>query len=83
MKWKQIIIGGIIVGFIIMLIDIILGGLIKFIWPYDIFELGGMRKINHPIMLFFFVHPWVLGFTLTFVYSYFGKALDGNYITKG
>jgi len=31
MKWKQIIIGGIIIGFIIMLIDIILGGLIKFI----------------------------------------------------
>jgi len=83
MKWKQIIIGGIIVGFIIILIDIILGELIQFIWPYDILELGGMRKIDDPIMLLFFVHPWVFSFALTFVYSFFEKALDGNYITKG
>ncbi|MBE3122354.1 MAG: hypothetical protein IMZ53_14210 [Thermoplasmata archaeon] len=83
MKWKEIIVGGILVGFVIVFVDIILGGLIQFIWSYDIFKLGGMRKIDDPIMLLFFVHPWVLSFMLTFVYSYFGKALDGNYITKG
>ena len=83
MKWKQIIVGGLIVGFIIMLIDIIIGGVFQLIWPYNIFELGGIRKIDDPIMLMFFIHPWVLGFALTFVYSYFSKALNGNYITKG
>ena len=83
MKWKEIIVGGIIVGFIIMLIDIIIGGIFQFILPYDIFKLGGMRKIDDPIMLLFFIHPWVLSFTLSFVYSYFEKALNGNYIAKG
>ena len=83
MKWKEIIVGGIIVGLIIMLIDIIIGGIFQFILPYDIFKLGGMRKIDDPIMLLFFIHPWVLSFTLSFVYSYFEKALNGNYIAKG
>ena len=56
-KFKQIIIGGIITGFIIIFIDIILGGLIQFIWSYDIFKLSGMRKIDDPLMVLFFVHP--------------------------
>lgn len=83
MKWKQIIMGGLIVGFIIMVIDIVIGGIFRLFLPYDIFELGGMRKISDPIMLLFFVHPWVLSFILSFVYSHFGKALNGNYIAKG
>jgi hypothetical protein len=83
MKWKGIIVGGIIAGFVIVIIDIIIGRFIQSIWPYDIFELGGMRKIDDPVMLLFFVHPWVLGFSLSFVYSYFGQALNGNYIAKG
>jgi hypothetical protein len=83
MKCKEIIVGGIIVGFMIMLIDIIIGGIFQLVLPYDIFELGGMRTIDDPIMLLFFIHPWVLSFTLSFVYSYFEKTLDGNYITKG
>ena len=68
MKWKEIIVGGIIVGFIIMLIDIIIGGIFQLIFPYNIFELGGMRKIDDPIMFLFFIHPWVLSFALSFVY---------------
>ena len=83
MKWKQIIVAGFIVGFIIMLIDIVIGGIFQRILPYDIFELGGMRTIDDPIMMLFFIHPWVLGFSLSFVYSYIGKALNGNYIAKG
>ena len=83
MKWKQIIAAGLIVGFIIMVIDIVIGGIFQIILPYNIFELGGMRKIDDPIMLLFFIHPWVLSFTLSFVYSHFGKSLNGNYIAKG
>ena len=83
MKWKGIIVGGIIAGFVIVIIDIIIGGFIQSIWPYDIFELGGMRKIDDPVMLLFFIHPWILSFALSLVYSYFGKAFNGNYITKG
>ena len=83
MKWKQIIVAGFIVGFIIMLIDIVIGGIFQLILPYDIFELGGMRTIDNPIMMLFFIHPWILGFSLSFVYSYIVKALNGNYIAKG
>ena len=83
MKLKQIIVAGFIVGFIIILIDIVIGGIFQLILPYDIFELGGMRTIDDPIMMLFFIHPWILGFSLSFVYSYFGKALNGNYIAQG
>ena len=83
MKWKQIIVAGLIVGFIIIVIDIVIGGILQTILPYNIFQFGGMRTIDDPIMMLFFIHPWVLSFTLSFVYSHFGKSLNGNYITKG
>ena len=83
MKWKQILIGGVLAGIIIEIVNIIFNSLIQLIWAYNVFELGGMRTIDDPIMILFFVYPWILGFALAYIYSYFGKALDGNYIAKG
>ena len=83
MKWKQILIGGVLAGIIIEIVDIIFNSLIQLIWAYNVFELVGMRTIDDPIMILFFVYPWILGFALAYIYSYFGKTLDGNYIAKG
>ena len=83
MKWKQIIVGGIVSGIVILIIDLIFSWLTQTIWQYNVLELSGMRTIDDPIAILFFVYPWVLGFALSIVYSHLGKALNGNSISKG
>lgn len=83
MKLKQILIGGVLAGIVIEVISMTVSWLAQSIWNYDVLELAGMRTINDPVSILFFVYPWVLGFALVCVYSYFEKALEGNYIAKG
>ena len=82
-KLKQVLISGVIVGFVIESVDIVFNWLIQFIWPYNVLELGGMRTLDDPVMFLFFVYPWVLGFALAYVFLYFEKTLEGDYIVKG
>ena len=83
MKIKQILVGGILSGTGILAISIIFSWLTQNIWQYDVLELAGMRSIDDPICILYFVYPWVLGFSLSFVYPYFEKGLEGKSITKG
>jgi len=83
MKLKQILIAGILAGIVIEVISMAFSWLAQSIWNYDVLKLAGMRTINDPVSILFFVYPWVLGFALVCVYSYFEKALEGNYVTKG
>jgi hypothetical protein len=83
MKLKQILIGGILAGIVIEVISMGFSWLAQSIWNYDVLKLAGMRTINDPVSILFFVYPWVLGFALVCVYSYFEKALEGNYFAKG
>ena len=38
--------------------------------PYNILELGGMRAVEDPLMMLFFVSPWVTSFAMAIVYSF-------------
>jgi len=83
MKIKQILIGGILSGTGILAVSIIFSWLTQNIWQYDILGLTGMRSIDDPICILYFVYPWVLGFALSFAYPYFEKGLDGKSIAIG
>lgn len=83
MKIKQILVGGILSGIGIFIVSWIFSLLTQNIWQYNVMELAGMRSIDDPICILYFVYPWVLGFILSFAYPYFVKGLDGTYITKG
>jgi hypothetical protein len=83
MKWKQIIVGGVVSGIVIIIIDLIFSWLTQAIWQYNVLELSGMRGIDDPIAVLFFVYPWVLGFALCIVYSYLVDNLDENLRLKG
>jgi hypothetical protein len=78
MKGKQIIVGGIIAGILIEVISLVVSWLAQTIGQYNVMELPGMRPIDDPVAILFFVYPWVLGFTLTFVFSYFQKSFEGS-----
>jgi hypothetical protein len=67
---KKIFVSGIAAGIVILLVGSIVNYLVQFVFPYNIFELGGMRSIDDPLMMLFFLHPFVLAFALAVVYSF-------------
>ncbi len=83
MRWKQVVVGGVVSGIVIIIIDLIFSWLTQAICQYNVLELSGMRGIDDPIAVLFFVYPWVLGFALCIVYSYLVDNLDENLRLKG
>lgn len=83
MNWKKIIIAGVTAGFVILIVTNIVNFIVQFIWPYNVLELGGMRSVDEPIMLAFFLHYWVISFTMAILYSFVGQSFKGNFIQKG
>jgi hypothetical protein len=49
-----------------------------------VLNLGGMRSATtDPIMILFFVYPWVLAFAMTCVYLKIEGLLEGDWMAKG
>jgi uncharacterized membrane protein YagU involved in acid resistance len=78
MNVKNILLAGIISGIILEIVMFIGGSLIQLAFPYDIFNLGGMRAIDDPMMVGFFLAPIILGLILALIYAYTKKAYTGT-----
>jgi hypothetical protein len=37
-----------------------------------------MRSVDDPLMAFFFMYPWVIGFTMAIVYPFFTKLVESE-----
>ena len=83
MNGKQVVVGGIVAGFIIFVISWIFSWLTQTLWNYNVLDLAGMRGVDDPLAVLFFVYPWVLGFALSSVYSSIQKAFEGDVLSKG
>ncbi len=83
MDMKKFIFSGLLASIIIFVVWFVAGFLIQQIFPYNVMELGGMRKANDTVMLLFFLHPFVIGFAMALLYQYFGESIMGDYMVKG
>lgn len=80
---RKFLISGILTGIVITIVSTIMNAIISTIWPYNLLSLEGIRSVADPVMILYFLYPWVLGFALVYAYNYIERALKGNYITKG
>ena len=83
MKLKGILLSGFISGLVIFVVSMAVSVLIQLVSPYDVMALGGMRAKEDPLMLLFFLYPWVIGFALAVVYQQVSGALTGTGTQKG
>ena len=83
MKTKGILVSGLVSGLLIFAVGMIVQIAVQIVSPYDVLALGGMRSKEDPLMLLFFLYPWVIGFALAIAYSYLGKSLQGTAVHKG
>ncbi|MCX6802254.1 MAG: hypothetical protein NT067_04025 [Candidatus Diapherotrites archaeon] len=79
MNIGKIIISAVLIGIAMSIISFgIVGPIAKAINPgYDIMKIAGMRNASDPIMLLFFLQPFVLGLAFSIIFSFHGNAMPG------
>jgi len=76
---KKVLVSGIAAGITIFAAMMALSYAFQAIFNYNAVTLAGMRQIANPIMILFFVYPWVLGFAMAIAFQKF----KGGFKCKG
>ena len=72
---KKILLAGFLAGFAIAFVWLGFDYLVQQFLPYDASDLSGTRAMDDPLMAVFFLHPWVIGFSMAAVYPFFTKII--------
>jgi hypothetical protein len=83
MNAKNIAIGGISAGFVLLILMMVSGYLVNLVLTADISQYGGMREMNDPIMTLFYFYPFVIAFAAAVVFDIVKGCLDGTPSRKG
>lgn len=83
MHVRNIGVGGIAAGFLLLILMIVSGFLVNIIIPADISQYSGMRAMNDPIMNLFYIYPFVIAFAASIVFDYVKGCLNGTTTGKG
>ena len=79
---KKFLISGFASGLVILVIMLFVSTILQSMFNYNVLELGGMRNKTDPIMALFFIHPWVLGFALSYIYIFIIKKEENRKESK-
>jgi hypothetical protein len=83
MDSKKIITGGITGGAILFILFFSFNMIMNMVIPYDITKFGGMRAMNDPVMLLFFLYPFVVAFAQAVLFDSVQDSLKGTPVQKG
>lgn len=82
MRLKNILTGGIAGGFVLLVLVTIFSELSVLVAPYNIATLGGMRAMDDPVMMLYFLYPFVFAFAAAFVFDIVQGSLTGKNRTQ-
>ncbi len=79
MNIGKIIVSAALIGIAISVISLgIIDPVAKTVNPgYDVLNIPGMRSVSDPVMLLFFLQPFVLGLAFSIIFSFHGNAMPG------
>jgi hypothetical protein len=83
MNGRNIVMGGIAAGFLLLILMVINGFLVNLVMPSDLSQYGGMRAMNDPIMNLFYLYPFVIAFAAAVVFDTVYRCLAGTQREKG
>ena len=55
----------------------------QLLFDYNVLALAGMRSVNDPVSMLFFVYPFVVGLAMAILYDFTKKSFTGTAIRKG
>ncbi|PWR72669.1 hypothetical protein [Methanospirillum lacunae] len=65
-------------GFILLIISFVADFATQFVTPYSIFEVPGMRSISDPVMMLYFVYPFIFAFIAAIIWQIIRGSLPEN-----
>lgn len=83
METKTIVISGIVAGIVILVLSMIVSTATQALFDYNVLTLAGMRSVNDPVSILFFLHPFVVGLAMAILYDFAKKSFTGTVIRKG
>ena len=83
METKTIVISGIVAGIVILVLSMIVSTATQVLFDYNVLTLAGMRSVNDPVSMLFFLHPFVVGLAMAILYDFTKKSFTGTAIRKG
>jgi uncharacterized membrane protein len=83
LETKTIVISGIVAGIVILVLSMIVSTATQALFDYNVLTLAGMRSVNDPVSMLFFVYPFVVGLAMAILYDFTKKSFTGTAIRKG
>jgi len=83
MNGRQIVLGGVVAGVLILIFSLAISWVTQVAFHYTAVDLAGMRGVTDPVSVLFFVYPWILGFSIAYVYALVASSFTGSQMRKG
>ncbi len=61
----------------------VFGYLVNLVLPADIRQYGGIRTMNYPVMILFYLSPFIIAFAVAIIFDLVKGCLDGTRGRKG
>lgn len=82
MCFEKSIVPGLAAGLVYLILDLLISFVVVAVLPFDINSIGGMRAASDPLMVTYFITPFVLGIAMAVFYSVVGKSFKGDCLHK-
>jgi hypothetical protein len=83
LETKTIVVSGIAAGIVVLVLSMAVSTATQALFDYNVMTLVGMRSVNDPISMLFFLHPFVVGLAMAILYDFTKKSFTGTAIRKG
>ncbi len=80
---KSVVVSGIVGGIVVLVLSMIVSTATQALFDYNVLTLAGMRSVNDPVSMLFFVYPFVVGLAMAILYDFTKKSFTGTAIRKG
>ncbi|MFH1222029.1 MAG: hypothetical protein V1492_03005 [Candidatus Micrarchaeota archaeon] len=80
---KKFIISGLVAGIVILVLWNVVGALFGMLLGFNVASLPGLRSYSDPILMLYYLYPFVFGFALAYAYPFVEGKLKGDAIAKG
>jgi hypothetical protein len=83
LETKTIVVSGFVAGIVVLVLSMIVSTVTQVLFDYNVMALAGMRSVNDPVSILFFLFPFVVGVAMTILYDFTKKSFTGTATRKG
>jgi hypothetical protein len=77
------LISGVAAGIVVLVLAMIVGSATQALFNYNVLSLAGMRSVNDPVSILFFLYPFVVALAVAILYDFTKKSFTGSVMRKG